>query len=287
LDSIRNKVDKGTEIDATDVAPILEHVSPETLRAVEEMVSLSNYTNRFIPKASDDPFSASNAINLGSRLLGGFMSYSTMGKGGAAMPAIRELLAVGKKSEMINANQLSKLEMAEKKAIRAADESVDSLKAASSLETAEDYARAIDARKELVARRGDDPEYARYSDLMEKETRSKAEESEVNRLYNKFSGISSEISRLNRAIGAESVFKESLDGKRVKVEDASVNEGITPEKQIEEATKAFESKSKEAANARKKLKAKLDDMSKADQLRYLKGLAIRNAEKLLTTGEGD
>ncbi|MGL5963145.1 MAG: hypothetical protein ACRCZ2_01915, partial [Fusobacteriaceae bacterium] len=45
LDSIRNKVDKGTEIDATDVAPILEHVSPETLRAVEEMVSLSNYTN--------------------------------------------------------------------------------------------------------------------------------------------------------------------------------------------------------------------------------------------------
>lgn len=269
LQGLRKKIDGGKEIDALDVAPILGHVNKETLQTVEDMVSLSAYTNRFDADKGADLWSARGMFNLGSRILGGAASVSTLGKGAGAIPAIRELLTSGKKSEMITANQLSKLKLADKSAVRNVDEAVDELAKTSSLKTKEDFYRARKTRDELVAERNADADYARYEELSSKGgARSKAEEVEVNKLYNKFAGIRAEISRLNRAIGATK--------KRP--------EGITPEKRVQRAQKKVEKSGEASKNARKELEEKLESMSKSDQLRYLKNLSLRNAEKLLNTG---
>lgn len=270
LESLRKKVDNGKEIDALDVAPILGHVNKETLQTVEDMVSLSAYTNRFDVDKGADLWSARGMFNLGSRLLGGAVSVSTLGKGAGAVPAIRELLTSGKKSEMITANQLSKLQLSEKGAVRNVDEAVDELAGASSLKTKEDFYRAREARDELVAERNADVDYARYEELSGKgSSRSKAEETEVNKLYNKFAGIDAEISRLNRAIGATK----------------NRPEGITPEKRVQRARKSVEKSGEVAKKAREELKAKLDSMSKSDQLRYLKNKALRDAARFVNEEE--
>lgn len=266
LENLRKQLEKGEELTPEAIARGGAYLDQAGYKELEDMIGINRYINRYSPekKSFGSDMAVSRMAGLGGVAAGALTgTLPALVAGAVGTPIIREAATWGAKSDMINANQLSKLLRESDNVERELADAISGVRQAEALPNTDRYVEMETRRDILKAELKADPEYKKFNKLRAQKrdgSYSTKSDGEFRRLADKFKGAKDEISRLNKEMGG------------------------APNKVLDTAKSTAKSAKARRDAVSKELKAKLSNMSEADQKKYLINEVLRNAERIGASG---